>query len=168
MSSTVFTKIIKKELPAHFLYEDEHCIAILDRNPAVKGQSLVIPKHEIDYAFDLDDDTYLHLFKTAKRIATASDKALGAVRTCLVVEGFDVPHVHIKIYPLQESDKPLGEKIALGKEASDEELKIVATQIIAAIEDWFEVIKKAVGALGHPPLFYSLTNLFFQKSIYPG
>ncbi len=134
MSESIFTKIVNREIPAEFIYEDEHCIAILDRFPTVKGQSLVIPKKEVDYAFDLDDDTYLHLFKTAKRIATASDKALGAERTCLVVEGFDVPHVHIKIYPLTEADKPLGSKIALGEEATDEELKLIATQIIAALE----------------------------------
>ena len=135
MADTIFTKIIKREIPAHFLYEDEYCVAILDKFPTVKGQSLVIPKEEIDYAFDLNDDTYLHLFKTAKKIGKALDKALGAVRTCLVVEGFDVPHVHIKIYPLTDADRPLGTKIALGKEASDEELAIVATQITAAIED---------------------------------
>ena len=135
MSTSIFTKIINREIPAEFLYEDDHCVAILDKFPAVKGQSLIIPKEEIAYAFDLNDDTYLHLFKTAKKIATASDKALNAERTCLVVEGFDVPHVHIKVYPIQPTDKPLGERLAMGEEASDEDLKVVATQIIAAIED---------------------------------
>jgi histidine triad (HIT) family protein len=134
MSESIFTKIINQEIPAHLLYEDEHCVVILDKFPAVKGQSLVIPKKEIDYAFDLDDDTYIHLFKTAKMVARASDKALNAERTCLVVEGFDVPHVHIKIYPMQDTQKALGEILPLGEEASDEDLAIVATQIIAAIE----------------------------------
>ncbi len=122
-------------MPAHFLYEDDHCVVILDRFPAVKGQSLVIPKKEMDYAFDLDDDTYLHLFKVAKRIAKASDTALNAQRTCLVVEGFDVPHVHIKIYPMQDTKQALGEILPNGKEATDEELAIVATQLIAAIDN---------------------------------
>jgi histidine triad (HIT) family protein len=135
MSASIFTKIINREIPGHFIYEDEHCVAILDKFPSVKGQSLIIPKHEVDYAFDLDDDTYLHLFKTAKKIARASDRALNAKRTCLVVEGFDVPHVHIKIYPMQNTGKPLGESLVMGKEASDEELAIVATEIQAAIED---------------------------------
>lgn len=134
MSESIFTKIIKREIPAHFLYEDEHCIAILDRFPAVKGQSIVIPKKEVDYAFDLDDDTYLHLFKTAKMIAKASDQALNAERTCLVVEGFDVPHVHIKIYPMQDTKKALGAIMPEGTEATDEELSVVATQILAAID----------------------------------
>lgn len=134
MSESIFTKIIKREIPAHFLYEDEHCIAILDRFPAVKGQSLIIPKKDVDYAFDLDDDTYLHLFKTAKMIAKASDKALNAERTCLVVEGFDVPHVHIKIYPMQDTKQALGAILPEGKEAADVELSVVSTQITAAID----------------------------------
>ena len=138
MSVSIFTKIINQEIPALFLYEDEHCVVILDRFPAVKGQSLVIPKKETDYAFDLDDDTYIHLFKTAKMIAKASDKALAAERTCLVVEGFDVPHVHIKIYPMQDTNKALGALMPEGVEATDEELAIVATQLIAAIDEGVE------------------------------
>lgn len=135
MSESIFTKIVNREIPAEIIYEDDHCIAIMDRFPMVKGQSLVIPKEEIGYAFDLDDDTYLHLFKVAKKIATASDKAFAAERTCLVVEGFDVPHVHIKIYPLQDADRPLASKIGMGDELTDEELSIVGTQVIAALED---------------------------------
>lgn len=134
MSSSIFTKIINREIPAHFLYEDEHCVAILDKFPAVKGQSLIIPKKEVDYAFDLDDDTYIHLFQVAKKIGVASDKALGAERTCLVVEGFDVPHVHIKIFPMQSVDKALGIVMHETEEASEEELSVVATQITAAFE----------------------------------
>ncbi len=134
MSHSIFTKIINREIPAHFVYEDEHCVVILDAFPAVRGQSLVIPRHEIDYAFDLDDDTYLHLFKTAKMIAKASDKAFNAERTCLVVEGFEVPHVHIKIYPMTDTKQALGQLLPSGTAASSEELSVVATQLIAAIE----------------------------------
>ena len=135
MSTSIFTKIINREIPGHFIYEDEHCVAILDKFPVVKGQSLVIPKKEVDYAFDLDDDSYIHMFKTAKKIAKASDEALGAKRTCLVVEGFDVPHVHIRIYPMMSTDKSLGEFMSMGDEAGDEELALIATQIQAALED---------------------------------
>lgn len=133
--TSIFTKIINREIPGHFIYEDDFCVVILDKYPAVKGQSLVIPKKDIDYAFDLDDDSYIHLFQIAKKIAKASDKALNAVRTCLVVEGFDVPHVHIKIYPMQDTEQALGAIMPQGKEASDEELSIVATQITAALKD---------------------------------
>ena len=135
MAATIFTKIINREIPAHFIYEDEHCVAILDKFPTVKGQTLVIPKSEVDYAFDLDDDTYLHLFKTAKKVAKALDTALDAKRTCLAVEGFEVPHVHIKVYPMQSTDKSLGEFLAPGDEVSDEELAVTTTQIQAALKD---------------------------------
>lgn len=142
MSASIFTKIINREIPAHFIYEDEHCVAILDRFPAIKGQSLVIPKKEIDYAFDLDDDTYLHLFRTAKMIAKASDTALNAARTCLVVEGFDVPHVHIKIYPMTDTKTALGAIMPQGQEASDEELAAVATQLQAAVGESEEEVRE--------------------------
>lgn len=135
MSESIFTKIINHDIPGHFVYEDDHCIAILDKFPAVVGQSLVIPKKEIDYAFDLDDDTYMHLFQIAKKIGKASDKAFNAERTCLVVEGFDVPHVHIKIFPMQDTKRALGEIMPSGVEESDEVLTVVATQLIAAIDD---------------------------------
>lgn len=133
--TSIFTKIINREIPGHFIYEDEFCVAILDKFPAVKGQSLVIPKKDIDYAFDLDDDSYIHLFKIAKKIAKASDRALNAVRTCLVVEGFDVPHVHIKIYPMQDTEQALGAIMPNGKEASDEELSIIALQLSNAVAE---------------------------------
>jgi len=133
--TSIFTKIINREVPGHFIYEDDYCVAILDKFPAVKGQSLIIPKKDIDYAFDLDDETYLHLFQVAKKVGKASDKALDAERTCLVVEGFDVPHVHIKIFPMQDTKKALGFIMHERKEATDEELAIVATQIQAALED---------------------------------
>lgn len=127
--STIFTKIINRELPAHFLYEDEHCVAILDRFPAVPGQTVVIPKKEVDYAFDLDDETYLHLFSIAKKVGSALDATLSPMRTCLVVEGFEVPHVHIKIYPMPSQQKALGAVMHEGREASDEELAAVAKRI---------------------------------------
>ena len=133
--SSIFTKIINREIPGQFIYEDEFCVAILDKFPAVRGQSLVIPKKDIDYAFDLDDDSYIHLFQVAKKIAKASDRALDAVRTCLVVEGFDVPHVHIKIYPMQNTGEALGSIMPKGKEASDEDLAVVATLIKAALQN---------------------------------
>lgn len=134
--SSIFTKIINREVPGHFIYEDEFCVAIMDKFPAVKGQSLVIPKKDIDYAFDLDDDSYIHLFKIAKKIAKASDKALNAIRTCLVVEGFDVPHVHVKIYPITDTtQQALGELMHQGEEARDDELSQTATVIMAALKD---------------------------------
>ena len=131
--SSIFTKIIERELPAHIIYEDDVCIAILDIFPKSKGQSMVIPKAEVDYAFDLDDEIYQHIFGVAKKIIKATDKAFSPRRTCLVVEGTHVPHAHIKLFPLYEKDlQPLME---IGEEADHDELKVQLTQLQAALED---------------------------------
>lgn len=133
--SSVFTKIIEREIPAHVIYEDDQCIVILDKYPSVKGQTLVIPKDEIDYAFDLESLLYRHLFEVARKIARASDKAFATERTCLVVEGFEIPHAHIKLYPMMPGNADLASALTRGEEASDEDLEVIATQLIAAIED---------------------------------
>lgn len=141
--ASIFTKIIDRQIPGHFLYEDDVCVVILDRFPNVKGQCLVIPKKEVDYAFDLDTETYNHIFNVAKTMAKALDKALMTFRTCLVVEGFDVAHVHLKLYPLKRKDAPLGGHMHIGDEADDAELTVIATQIIAAFEEESDTEKKS-------------------------
>lgn len=100
--STIFTKIINREVPGYFIYEDDVCVAIMDVFPSIEGQSLVILKREVDYLFDTTDEEYSHLMNVARNIAKATDKALETERTCLVVEGFEVPHVHIKLFPVKE------------------------------------------------------------------
>lgn len=135
MTNSIFSKIIAREIPAQFVYEDEHCVVILDKFPTVPGQSLVIPKVEVDYAFDLDDEIYFHLFKVAKLIAKASDKAMNSARTCLAIEGFEIPHTHIKLYPMPASDKGLGNFLSAGPEASDTELELIAKKIKAELPD---------------------------------
>lgn len=133
--STIFTKIINREIPGQFVYEDDVCVAIMDKFPSIEGQVLVILKREVDYVFDMTDDEYSHLFKVAKKVASASDKALEAERTCLVVEGFEVPHVHIKLYPV----KNVGEATSLmsvtgeREEQSDESLQKTADKIKAEL-----------------------------------
>ncbi len=96
----IFDKIIAKEIQVAHVYEDDICIAIMDKFPVVVGQVLVIPKVHIDYLFDLDDTTYQHLFMVTKKIAKALDITYKTLRTCVVIEGFEVPHAHIKLYPL--------------------------------------------------------------------
>ena len=129
MSETIFSKIIRREIPAQFVYEDDVCVVIMDKFPSVKGQTLVISKQEVDYLFDLDDATYQHLFKIARQVAKATDQALKPTRTCLAVEGFEVPHVHIKIYPVTDTSKGLGPYLKGGEMASDEELAQLAQSI---------------------------------------
>jgi len=122
---TIFEKIIVHEIPGVFLYEDDLCVVIMDAFPATRGQCLVIPREAIDYAFDCSDELYTHLMMVSKKIVHALDAALNPVRTCLVIEGFEVPHTHIKLYPVYEGNKlaTLGteqEDIAILKEIAEE------------------------------------------------
>ncbi len=123
----IFDKIIAKEIPAQFVYEDDVCIVVMDKFPVIQGQVLIIPKVCVDYAFDLDDATYLHLLAVAKRVSKALDLTYNTLKTCLLIEGFEVPHVHIKLFPVVER----GLQIHGGKEADDKTLKEEAKKIQA-------------------------------------
>lgn len=106
--STLFSKIAKGEIPSYKIAEDENFFAFLDINPITKGHTLVIPKIEIDYIFDLDDDTLAKLNIFAKRIAIAQKKALHCKRIGTMVIGLEVPHAHIHLIPINdESDMSL-------------------------------------------------------------
>jgi histidine triad (HIT) family protein len=98
--ASIFTKIIKREIPAHIVAENEHAIAFLDINPLVKGHTLVVPKKEVDYIFDLDEETYtaLHLF--AMKVAKAIVQVIPCLRIGTAVIGLEVPHTHIHLVPL--------------------------------------------------------------------
>lgn len=124
-NKTVFEKIIDGEIPSVKVFEDDICIVIMDKFPTIEGQVLVIPKKAVNYTFDLDDKTYNHLFKISKNIARALDKALETERTCLVVEGFEVPHAHIKLYPVKDKHLVISE----GQEVSDNLLNELADKI---------------------------------------
>ena len=95
---TVFTKIINGEIPSYKIYEDEICYAFLDNNPETLGHTLVVPKIEVDKIYDLDEETYLHLFKIAKKLAKNMEEKLNA-RVIFKVIGVDVPHAHIHLIP---------------------------------------------------------------------
>jgi histidine triad (HIT) family protein len=102
--ATIFTKIINKEIPAEIIAEDERFIAFLDIMPLVRGHVLVVPKQEVDYIFNLDDETLsgLHIF--AKKVAKAIDKTIKCTRVGVAVIGLEVPHVHIHLVPLRTMD----------------------------------------------------------------
>ncbi len=108
--ATVFTKIINGEIPSYKIAEDEYYFSFLDINPISEGHTLVIPKKEVDYVFDLDDQTLSGLMQFAKPIAHAIDRALGCMRTGIIVEGLEVPHAHIHLVPIYRT----GQKVALG------------------------------------------------------
>lgn len=104
MDDSIFTKIIKGEIPCRKVYEDDAVIAFLDINPLSNGHVLVVPKEQIDLLWDLDNETYTHLWQTAKTIAKAIQDELNPLRVGVVVEGLDVPHAHIHLVPLYDRD----------------------------------------------------------------
>ena len=98
---TIFSRIINGEIPCYKIAENENCFAFLDINPMVKGHTLVIPKREADYLFDLTDQELADLQLFAKKIATAQKKAIPCLRVGQAVLGLEVPHAHIHLIPMQ-------------------------------------------------------------------
>lgn len=98
--ASIFTKIVKGEIPAHKVAEDERFLAFLDINPLAKGHTLVIPKKEVDNLFDLDDETYRDLWLFAKKVAVALGKTMPCERVGVAVLGLEVPHAHIHLVPI--------------------------------------------------------------------
>lgn len=103
MKDSVFTKIIRGEIPCHKIYENEKIFAMLDIDPLSDGHVLVFPKVQVDKIYDLDSENYTALFDAARKIAKNMEKILGA-RIGFVVEGFLVPHAHIHLVPLYDGD----------------------------------------------------------------
>jgi histidine triad (HIT) family protein len=124
---TIFTKIVKGQIPCHKVAEDENFLAFLDINPLAKGHTLVIPKKPVDYIFDLDDKLYQDLFLFAKRIARAIDKSVQCEKVGIAVIGLEVRHAHIHLVPINglydlDFSKP---KLKLG----EEEFSLIAQRI---------------------------------------
>jgi histidine triad (HIT) family protein len=128
---TIFTKIINGEIPCHKVAEDDKFLAFLDINPVAQGHTLVIPKIEVDYLFNLDDDTYTGLMLFAKRIASALAEAVPCLRIGVAVIGLEVPHTHIHLVPLNTMQDINFSKPKL--KPSQEELKQVAEKINKAL-----------------------------------
>jgi histidine triad (HIT) family protein len=98
--ASIFTKIVQGEIPCFKIAEDEHFLAFLDIAPIEKGHTLVIPKKEIDYFFDLDEELYIGLNLFAKRVAHALEKTIPCQRIGQTVLGLEAPHAHIHLVPL--------------------------------------------------------------------
>lgn len=101
----IFSKIIAGEIPCYKVAENEHCIAFLDINPLKKGHTLVVPKKEVDYLFDMEDTDYLELQKFAKQVAVAIKKEIACKRIGVIVLGFEVPHAHIHLIPINNESE---------------------------------------------------------------
>ena len=124
--SSLFTKILQGEIPCHKIAEDEGCFAFLDIRPLNPGHTLVIPKQEIDYFFELDDDLLSAMTLFAKRIALAIEKSVPCERVGVMVAGLEVPHAHMHLVPIRAvADLDFSR----AKNASQEELAAIAEKI---------------------------------------
>lgn len=127
--SSIFSKIVAGEIPAHRVAEDENFLAFLDAFPIKKGHVLVVPKKEVDYIFDLDQATYSGLMLFSKRVAEAIGKSISCKRISMQVIGLEVPHAHVHLIPINTmSDCDFkNEKLKLSKE----EFQEIANKIAA-------------------------------------
>ena len=98
--ASIFTRIVNGEIPAYKVAEDDHYFAFLDISPLKAGHTLVIPKQEVDYIFDLDADTYHGLWAFAKKVSAAVEKTVPCKRIGVAVIGLEVPHAHIHLVPM--------------------------------------------------------------------
>lgn len=103
MSESIFTKIISGEIPSHKVYEDEYTLAFLDIYSPVEGHTLVIPKKQVEFVWDLDDQDYQAVMVTAKKVAARLREVLGAPYIGEKVVGIDVPHAHVHLIPFTDT-----------------------------------------------------------------
>ena len=124
--ASLFTRIVKKELPCHKLAETEDFLSFLDIRPVTPGHALVIPKQEIDYIFDLPDHLLAAMMPFAKRVALAIEQVISCQRVGVMVAGLEVPHAHIHLIPIQSiSDL----NFSHAKAATNQELELLAKKI---------------------------------------
>ena len=122
----VFCKIIEGKIPAYKIYEDEKHLAFMDAFPSIQGQVLVVPKKHVKNYLEMNEEDYKQLLSAARKVARKMKEVLKPRIVALIIEGLDVPHVHVKLYPLQEGQY-LG--IPMGKKASESELKNLSNKL---------------------------------------
>lgn len=129
--TTIFTRIINGEIPCYKVAEDERYFAFLDINPMTKGHTLVIPKCEEDYIFNLDDETYSGLMLFAKKVAVAIGAAIPCKRVGVAVMGMEVPHTHVHLIPItKESDMIISNpKLTLSAQEMTEIASAIASKL---------------------------------------
>ncbi len=128
--TSIFTKIINREIPGHIVAEDENHIAILDINPNAKGHTLCIPKREVNKIFDLPEQEYLDLMTFSRKVAIALEKTVSCERIGVSVIGLEVPHVHVHLIPLKTmEDARFIKKEKLSQEAFEGLIKDIKTNL---------------------------------------
>lgn len=128
---SIFSRIVAGEIPCYKVAEDERHLAFLDINPMAPGHTLVIPKQEIDYLFDMTDSDYLALELFAKRVAKAISEAIPCSRVAEAVLGMEVPHAHIHLVPINtEADMNFRHKLSL----PGDEMASIAARIASCVK----------------------------------
>mgnify|MGYP003290227256 CR=1 FL=1 len=129
--ASIFSRIVAGEIPCYKVAETQDFLAFLDVNPVVKGHVLCIPKKEVDYIFDLDDDLFVNLHLFSRRVALGLQKVCPCIKVGQAVVGIDVPHTHIRLMPLNNpGDMNFSHHIQM----TSDEMKDLAAQIASAIE----------------------------------
>ena len=127
---SIFTRIIKGEIPCYKIAEDDNFFAFLDINPNAKGHTLCIPKKEVDKIMDLDDDTYMGLMAFSRKIGKAIEAAIDCKRVGMTVIGLEVPHVHVHLIPLnQMKEATFHHKVSLSQAEFEEIAQKIRTKI---------------------------------------
>lgn len=103
MEDSIFTKIIKGEIPCHKVYEDDYCLVFLDIHPLLEGHTLVVSKKQIEFVWDLPDEDYMAIMKTAKSVAFKLREVLGTKYISERIVGVDVPHAHVQLIPFNNA-----------------------------------------------------------------
>ncbi len=127
---SIFTRIINGEIPCYKVAENDRFIAFLDVNPVTPGHVLVVPKHEVSYIFDLDDEEYSQLLLFAKKVAAGLKKAMPCKRIGVTVIGLEVPHAHIHLLPITtEADMDFHHKQTLPADQMAQIAEKIAAEI---------------------------------------
>lgn len=128
--ASIFTKIIKGEIPCYKIAENEDFIAFLDINPNAVGHTLCVPKKEVDKIFDLEEESYLKLMAFSRKIAKALEKTMDCKRVGIAVVGLEVPHVHVHLIPINEmKEMTFTHKVNL----TDDDFKAVVKKVQQAL-----------------------------------
>ena len=127
MEDSIFTKIVKGEIPSHKIYEDEKTLAFLSIYPSVEGHTLVIPKTQVDSLWDLAEDEYDAVMDTTKKVALRLKEVLGVTRVGVKVIGIDVPHAHVHLVPFNTAQEYYAKETT--NEPDHEALKAIASKL---------------------------------------
>ena len=130
--ATIFTRIVNGEIPAYKVAEDDNYLAFLDIFPVAKGHTLVIPKKEVDYLFDLDNESFAGLQLFAKKVAEGLKRAIPCLKVGVLVLGLEVPHAHIHLIPMQSEADVLNfsNKLKFTPEEFQKIKQIIAQNIV--------------------------------------